>query len=124
MITLLTVFSVLTAQAPQQAKPVDDSIRIERLSALGRLWYAARLFHPYLAYRAIDWDSALVAAIPRVSAARTADEYSAAVQGMLDALGDPATHVDRPQVPGAASTSEPDPRARWTDDSVLVISAT
>src|SRR5436190_10208510 len=124
MITLLAVVSVLAAQAPQQAKPVDDSIRIERLAALGRLWYAARLFHPYLAYRTIDWDSALVAAIPRVSAARTADEYAAAVQGMLDALGDPATHITRPQTAGQPSAGEPDPRARWTDDSVLVISAT
>ena len=124
MITLLAVVSVLTAQSPQQAKPIDDSTRIERLAALGRLWYAARLFHPYLAYRTIDWDSALVAAIPRVSAARTADEYAAAVQGMLAALGDPATHVERPQTAGQSNAADPDPHARWTDDSVLVISAT
>ena len=123
MITLLAVVSVLTAQSPQQAKHVDDSVRIERLTTLGRLWYAARLFHPYLAYRPIDWDSALVAAIPRVSAARTADAYAAAVQGMLDALGDPATHVERPQTAGQVSSGDPDPHARWTDDSVLVISA-
>ncbi len=117
MIAMLAVVSLLTAQTP-------DSIRIERLATLGRLWYAARLFHPYLAYRTIDWDSALVATIPRVSAARTADEYAAAVQGMLDALGDPATHIARPQTAGQPNAREPDPRARWTADSVLVISAT
>ena len=117
MIAMLTVVSLLTGQTP-------DSIRIERLATLGRLWYAARLFHPYLAYRPIDWDSALVAAIPRVSSARTADEYAAAVQGMLDALGDPATHIARPQTSGQPNGRDPDPRARWTDDSVLVISAT
>lgn len=74
MIAVLVSASWLLAvqvQTPApQATQAQDSVRIERLAALGRLWYAARLFHPYLAYRDIDWDSTLVAAIPRVSAAR------------------------------------------------------
>ena len=32
--------------------------------ALGKLWGTIGLFHPYLAYRNINWDSALVVALP------------------------------------------------------------
>jgi hypothetical protein len=70
--------------------------RIERLVSLGKLWGAVKYFHPYLAYRDdIDWDAALVSAIPQVNAANNAGEYAAAVQSMLRALGDPATRVLR-----------------------------
>ena len=34
-----------------------DSARIERLAALGRLWVSIKYFHPWLAYRPIDWDA-------------------------------------------------------------------
>ncbi|HMB30029.1 MAG TPA: hypothetical protein VKS99_18100, partial [Blastocatellia bacterium] len=47
----------------------------ERLAGLGRLWGAVKFFHPYLAYREIDWDGALIKAIPQVKAARTPGEY-------------------------------------------------
>jgi C-terminal processing protease CtpA/Prc len=102
---------------------VSDSARIERLAALGRLWVSLRYFHPWLAYRAIDWDAALAAAVPRVSAARDRAAYSSAVQQMLDVLGDPVTRVERerPAKP-PPSEGEPDPRSWWTGDSVLVVS--
>ena len=29
----------------------------ERLAGLGRLWGAAKFFHPFLAYKEIDWDA-------------------------------------------------------------------
>ena len=55
------------AQAPQTPaveKPSEN--QTERLAALGKLWGAVKFFHPFLAYRDIDWDGALVKAIPRV----------------------------------------------------------
>jgi hypothetical protein len=73
--------------------PTPDSVRVARLAALGRLWGAVKYFHPAFLSRAVNWDSALVAAIPRVSAAQSTGEYSAAVSAMLDILGDPATRV-------------------------------
>ena len=101
----------------------SDSARLERLAALGRLWVSLKYFHPWLAYRSIDWDAALVAAVPRVSAARDRASYASAVQGMLDRLGDPVTkvHVGRAPTP-AGSQGEPDPRAWWVRDSVLIVS--
>jgi C-terminal processing protease CtpA/Prc len=101
-----------------------ETIQVERLAALGKLWGTVKYFHPTLAYIDVDWDAALVAAIPRVRAARSGAEYAAAVQEMLGALNDPATRV----VPIAADVppSTAGPKApidyRWTEDSVLVAS--
>lgn len=102
----------------------SDSVRVERLAALGRLWGAVKFFHPALASGGVDWDSALVAAIPKVRAAGSADEYAAAVDGMLAALGDPATHVVRTSPRGAAPAAARQSQSRWTDDSVLVVTVT
>ena len=100
-----------------------DSVRLERLAALGRLWVSIKYFHPWLAYRSIDWDAALVAAVPRVNDARDRASYASAVQGMLDSLRDPVTkvHVD-PEPTLAGSQDEPDPRSWWDRDSVLIVS--
>ncbi|MGH7512040.1 MAG: S41 family peptidase [Gemmatimonadales bacterium] len=100
-----------------------DSARVERLASLGRLWVAIRTFHPWLAYRPIDWDAALVAAVSRVSAAGDRAAYAVAVGEMLATLGDPVTRLEPvgPSEP-AQSDGEPDPRSWWTADSVLVVS--
>jgi C-terminal processing protease CtpA/Prc len=111
-------WAVLDAQTPPA-----DSARIERLAALGRLWVSIKYFHPWLAYRPIDWDAALATAIPLVNAARDRAGYATAVQRMLDALGDPVTTVHRERAPAPPrSRGEPDPRSWWTRDSVLVVS--
>jgi len=65
----------------------------DRLLATGKLWVTVKYFHPYLAYRDIDWDKALVDALPKVRSAATPAEYHAAIQSMLEVLKDPATHV-------------------------------
>ena len=65
----------------------------DRLLATGKLWVTIKYFHPYLAYRDIDWDKALAEALPRIRSATTTAEYAAAVQSMLEALKDPSTHV-------------------------------
>ena len=100
-----------------------DSARIERLAALGRLWVSIKYFHPWLAYRSVNWDAALATAVPLVNAAQDRAGYAAAVQRMLDALGDPVTTVRRERAPAPPpSRGEPDPRSWWTRDSVLVVS--
>ena len=106
-----------------------ESKRIERLVALCKLWGATKYFHPYLAYRDdIDWDAALVAAIPKVRAANDGDDYAAAVQGMLAALGDPVTRVieEREPAPQQEPTDtdyarERQPSSTLTPDGILVV---
>jgi len=74
------------------ALPGSD-VQTERLIALGKLWAESKYFHPYLAYRDIDWDAALIQAIPKVKAASTPEAYAAAIENMLHELSDPVTRV-------------------------------
>ena len=90
------------AGAQDAARPEDPSV--QRLAALGRLWGAVKYFHPYLAYKPIDWDQALVQTIPRVKAAATTDDYMAALNHLLSFLGDPTTRAIR-QAPAGAPPS-------------------
>ena len=47
----------------------------DRLAAVGRLWGLIKYFHPYLAYKDIDWDGALVGAITSRTTVVSAREY-------------------------------------------------
>jgi C-terminal processing protease CtpA/Prc len=121
---LLLLSSTLAppAPAPAAAKPAPE---IERLSHLARLWGMVRYLHPWLAYQEIDWDAALVRAIPGVRAAQTPAQYAAAVQTMLGALGDPVTRVQpvRTGDPGEGlppGDSHPS-LVRWVEPGVLAL---
>ncbi|HSB10439.1 MAG TPA: S41 family peptidase [Blastocatellia bacterium] len=114
---LLLLFPAFAAGMSQTS---NDPARVERLADLCKLWGAIKYFHPYLAYRDIDWDAALVKAIPKVQAARTTDEYAAAVQSLLDALGDPATRVIRKEA-SQPTRVEPPPFSTKTEDGILIV---
>ena len=103
-----TIIALLVlAIAPRaRAEVLPDGT--ERVIGLGRVWAKVKFFHPYLAYKDIDWDAALVAAIPRVEAATTVSQYRAAVQGMLAALGDPVTRVVEEPAPDATKPAPAD----------------
>jgi C-terminal processing protease CtpA/Prc len=80
-----------------QAPPVPaPSAETDRLIAVAKTWSAVKYFHPYLADRPIDWDQALLDALPRIRSARDAVEYKSAVDAMLSVLGDPLTRVLSP----------------------------
>jgi hypothetical protein len=76
-----------------RVQPKPDAERIERLAGLFRLWGAVKFFHPYVVRGVVDWDAALLTAIPKVEAAKTAEAYGAAVGSMLSELRDPQTKV-------------------------------
>lgn len=122
---LVALFGVRMASGQENTV---ESLRIDRLVALAKLWAAVKYFHPYLAYRDdIDWDEALVRAIPKVDAAKTADDYSAAVANLLAELGDPATYLrnavaEKPANP--TPSTEHQPTYRITEDGVLVVTMT
>ena len=115
----LAAASASAAESPQAALPSRD----ERLVRLGQLWGQVRYRHPYLAYKDIDWDAALIAAIPQVEAAKDRAAYAAAVQDMLEALRDPATRVVRPEEQeGPAKATAPVRELRgWEGKDVLVL---
>src|SRR6185369_7988204 len=126
---ILALFCCLSLPAfaadPVPAIPaVQPGPALDRLVQVGRLWGTVRYLHPYLLYRDIDWDAALVAALPRVEAAKSREEYAAAVQGMLDALGDPVTRVLSP-VPETIRKVDKAPAPasliRHLDDGTMVL---
>lgn len=115
-VALAALVSLQASAQPE--KPGDEARRVERLAGLARLWGTVKFLHPWLAYKDIDWDAALVQALPGVSAARDAADYAAAVSQMLAALGDQATELLKAQAPAAA----PDQRTveiSWPREGVL-----
>ncbi|WP_309897163.1 S41 family peptidase [Archangium sp.] len=94
--SLALTLGLIAATASAAQTPTFPS-REERLAHLGRLWGQVRYRHPYLAYKDIDWDAALVAAIPKVEAAKDRAAYAAALQELLEELKDPATRLQRPE---------------------------
>ena len=44
-----------------------------------------KFFHPYLTYREIDWDKALMETLPKVNGAKTPQGFEAAVNQMFRA---------------------------------------
>ncbi|HZI05653.1 MAG TPA: peptidase S41, partial [Archangium sp.] len=94
-LALMLGLIAVTASAAQTTPSLPS--REERLAHLGRLWGQVRYRHPYLAYKDIDWDAALVAAIPKVEAAKDRTAYAAALQELLEELKDPATRLQRPE---------------------------
>lgn len=63
-------------------------------SGKAKVWGAVKYFHPSPAYREIDWDKALIKTIPKVNAAKSPEEYAAAINAMLAALGDKNTRAE------------------------------
>jgi C-terminal processing protease CtpA/Prc len=115
------IFALLLCLTPMLASAASPAA--DRVAQAGRLWGTVRYLHPYLLYRDVDWDAALVAALPRIEAAKSDEEVAAAVQGMLAALGDPVTRVVPPAAaaPEAAVPAAPPALTRHLADGTLVL---
>ncbi|HEV7921334.1 MAG TPA: S41 family peptidase [Thermoanaerobaculia bacterium] len=99
------------------ALPLRAATETERLVTLARVWSDVRYLHPFMLTRSIDWDAALVHAIPAVRAAKTDDELANAIDAMLRELGDPATRVAAKSAPRAAA----DVQLTRTEGDVLIL---
>ena len=60
IIVLFLLAGFAAAQQTSGANPTKNDIRVERLAGLAKVWGTVKFFHPFLAYREIDWDKALV----------------------------------------------------------------
>lgn len=87
LLALGTVFGQQPAASP--AFPAEDA----RLLATAKLWVTVKYFHPFLAYRDIDWDKALVEALPQIRSASNPAGYASAVSTLLAPLQDAVTAV-------------------------------
>lgn len=104
-----------------QAQPAED-VRIARLAGLAKVWGTVKYFHPFLAYREIDWDKALIDTIPKVNAAKSPQDYQAALNQMLAVLNDKSTRADieAPTKPETPTPADPAKLVR-TENGVLII---
>src|SRR4051812_39546009 len=120
LISVVALLFLCRSLLPAQAVRNADSLSLERLATLGQLGGSVRDFHPDLAQPGAHWDSAVVAAIPRVEAARNRQQYVKALQELLATLGDPATLVSTGE-PGVAVPQRYPSGATWVRDSILII---
>ena len=79
--------AVLIAQNP--APP----LHLQREADLARLWGRLKWVHPALAEGKVDWDQALVQALPVMAAAQTPEARLAALRAFLAPLADPAVRI-------------------------------
>ena len=100
-----------------------DAKKIERLLSLCKLWGQVKYFHPSLAYRTdIDWDKALVEAIPQVSNAKSSSDYKLALQNLLNLLGDPLNKISGESETTVEKNENRNLNYRLTEDGILLIS--
>src|SRR5215204_4390593 len=104
-----------------QPSSAEDA-RIARLVGLAKVWGTVKYFHPFLAYRDIDWDKALIETIPKVNAAKSPQDYQAALNQMLAVLNDKSTRADieTETKPEAPKPVDPAKLVR-TENGVLLI---
>ena len=125
-VVFAVVLGTLPAVAAAQGAPPADGKpepSMENAAALGRVWGTVKYVHPALAFREVDWDAALVEALPRATAAKTPEALAEAVQAMLRRLDDPLTRVERespPPTPPQEPGNTPGPFSRWSGDVLVV----
>jgi hypothetical protein len=83
--------ALLAAVLFAAAAPADS--QVSRLAGLARVWGQVKYVHPAMATSRLDWDAALVRAIPAVESAASDQEYRKAIAGMLAELDDRVTRV-------------------------------
>jgi hypothetical protein len=132
---LFTLLLLVLAIPLSAAEPPLTPTQISRLESLCRVWGTVKFFHPWIVAppdgKPIDWDAALIETIPLVEKASNAEEFRAAVDLMLGALGDTATWArilsDSPGGPRPETVEPAFPQTRIVEGgkgTVLVIDAT
>ena len=125
-VLILSAITSITAYSQSSGQQEIDPAHIERLAGLAKVWGAVKYFHPYLAYREIDWDKALIETIPKVKAAKTPQEYTEAINLLLAVLNDKTTHArfvtERPANKTQTQMAETKAPLR-IEDNILMIDA-
>ena len=102
----------LTGQAHADSTILPDT---------ARLWSAAKYTHPQLADGRIDWDQALVAAIPALLAAHSRSDTTRAVATLLAPLKDPSLRMHAGDAPELVHWPAGSPGLEWLPGAVAVL---
>jgi C-terminal processing protease CtpA/Prc len=110
-----------TLDSRSQAIPdSEDKVQLERLVAIGKLWTTVKYFHPWLAYKDIDWDAAFLKAVNGIQTSKTKDDYRAVINRMLNTLGDSCTHLVSAR-PNSSAVNLVFPSVQMRDDGILLV---
>ena len=93
----------------------------DRLAATIKLWNYVKYLHPRATSPEVDWNAAFAKAAPKVLAAGTDQEMSAALDEMLAALKDPASHIADPSRDQFGDRSRYVPTFQAERDGVLLV---
>jgi carboxyl-terminal processing protease len=112
--SLLIIVALFLIPAPG-LRAQDATDLTTRLAALGRVWGLTKYFHPDVTGGRVDWDAALLTAIPRVSAAGNKASLNDELLRLMRAAG------PEPRLPAGVSAdqAETDPLFAWIDDRNL-----
>jgi carboxyl-terminal processing protease len=116
---LLIVVALVLIPAPV-LRAQNASDLTTRLAALGRVWGLTKYFHPDVTAGLVDWDEALLTAIPRVAAATGKGSLNDELLRLMRAAG------PEPRLPAGVSPdqAETDPVFAWIDDPNLFETST
>ena len=121
----VVIFTSAFCQTLRAQPSSAEDARIARLAGLAKVWGTVKYFHPYLAYRDIDWDKALIETIPKVNAAKTPQDYQSALNTMLAVLNDKST---RAEIDTETKATDPAPanaaKPVRLENGVLIIDST
>lgn len=116
-LVVAVALTVATTGVAGQSTALDE---VTRLSALARTWGLLKYFHPDVAQGTVDWDAALLTAIPRVREAATKTDLNVEIGRLIQAAG-PAP---RTAAGAAVDRTETDPAFAWLDDRQVFDTAT
>lgn len=86
-----------------------------------RLWSAAKYTHPQLADGRIDWDKALVAAMPALLAAHSRSGTTRAVAALMAPLNDPSLRIHAGDAPELVRRPAGTPELEWLPGAVALV---
>ncbi len=86
-----------------------------RLAALGKVWGLLKYYHPEVAKGEIDWDAALIAAIPAVKAAGDYDSFNQEIDNLIEQAGDVVVEDYNPGTPAHPNEA----LFKWIKDNSL-----
>jgi C-terminal processing protease CtpA/Prc len=89
LLGLIILLNFLTLQSQSLT-----TTQTEHLYKSGQLWGHLKYFHPYLQYKKIPFDSAYAAVVPELMNAKSAVDFSNALNKWLSILDDPITFAE------------------------------
>jgi hypothetical protein len=93
-------------------KKTDTLDQTTRLAALAKVWGLLKYYHPEVATGAIDWDAALISAIPSVKTAEDFDSFNLEIDNLIQEAGG----IDKSDYNPGTPAHPNEPLFKWIKD--------